>query len=256
MTMDKERIAALLVEAQETATPLTAEFKQDFTLEESYAVQKLVRDEKVRRGNRVLGKKIGFTSRGMRERFNMPSPDYGNLFSSDMFLQGEPIDTSRFIAPKVEGEIAFLLKKDLEGPNVTAYDVLDATAGVMACLEFVDTRWGFPVQPIDTIADNAACGGFLLGSKMLPLENLDLRYIAMYMMRNGELINSGAGVEVMGDPINAMIWLANRLAMHGDKMHAGDIFLSGALTFAVDVKAGDNMSVCFSELGNIDVKFV
>lgn len=156
----------------------------------------------------------------------------------------------------MEGEIAFVLHIDLAGPGVTTADVCQATKGVMACLEFVDFRWDFNVSFFDSVADNAACGGFLLGSRVVPLHGLDLRYIAMFMMKNGELVSSGAGVEVMGDPLNAIAWLANKLGEHGDRLRAGDVVLSGAITAAVPVVAGDSMNICFSKLGNIEVRFV
>ena len=256
MNKDKHQLAQLLLEAKDTAAPLPVEYRQAFTLEEAYDVQRELTALKVARGQRVVGKKIGFTGRAMRKQFNIDTSDYGSLFNDEVFSQGTPIPVSKFISPKVEGEIAFLLKKDLKGPGANIYDVLDATQGVMACLEFVDSRWGDSIGFIDSVADNGGCGGFLLGSKILPLVDLDLRYIAMFVQKNGELLSSGAGVEVMGDPMNAVAWLANCLAAHGDYLKAGDIILSGALTGATPVVAGDNLSVCFSQLGNIDVKFI
>lgn len=244
-----------MIEAQRTAVPVPEEFKQNFSLEEAYAVQECIRQEKERQGIRVVGKKVGFTSRAMRERFNIDIPDYGSLFSDQVFAQGTPIDTEKFVKPHVEGEIAFLLGEDLQGPGVSVADVHRATQGVMACLELVDFRWGFTPTFYDSVADNAACGGFLLGSKLVPLQDLDLRYIAMFMTKNGNLVNSGAGVEVMGDPANAVAWLANTLAEHGSGLKSGQVVLSGAITAAEPVKAGDSMTVCFSQLGEMSITF-
>lgn len=245
----------MLIRAQDTATPLPESERQTLTLEEAYAVQSAIRDEKVRQGHRVVGKKIGFTGRAMRALFKVDEPDYGNLFSDQMFPQGGAVAASRFVAPKVEGEIAFVLKRDVTGPGVTPADVLAATRGVMACIEFVDFRWGFQANILDSIADNASCGGFALGSKLAPLKALDLRHEGMFVEKNGELVNSGAGVEVMGDPLNAVVWLANALAAHGDGLHAGDIILSGSLTAAVPVQAGDAVTVSFATLGSVSVRF-
>ena len=256
MKMDQKQLASMLADAQENGKPVPAEYRQSFSPDEAYAVQAMVHDEKLRRGHRVLGKKIGFTSRAMRMQFNCDEPDYGNLFSDQIFTQGSAIEISRFITPKVEGEIAFLLQTDLAGPHVTSADVLRATYGIMACLEFVDSRWDFAINVLDSIADNAGCGGFALGSKLVKLDGLDLRYIAMFVEKNGELISSGAGVEVLGDPLKAIAWLANRLAAHGERLRAGDIVLSGAITGATPAVKGDAFNVSFSELGSIGVRFV
>ncbi|MDR1376537.1 MAG: 2-oxopent-4-enoate hydratase, partial [Synergistaceae bacterium] len=223
LNMEKKDLAALLLKAQKEAIPVPSKYRQDFTLEEAYGVQICIKEAKGAQGRRVVGKKIGFTGRGMRRQFGIDTPDYGNLFDDQMFVQGTTLDTVKFVKPRVEGEIAFLLKKDLAGPSVTVYDVLDATQGVMACLEFVDSRWDFDITFMDSIADNGGCGGFLLGSRMLDLKGLDLRYIAMFMTKNGELMYSGTGVEVMGDPLNAVVWLTNKLTEHGTHLKAGDI---------------------------------
>lgn len=252
-----DELGRLLVEAEETAAPLGPAYQQHFTSEaEAYAVQEAVRDEKLRRGRRIVGKKIGLTSRGMQEQFNTDRPDFGSLFSDQLFPQGAPIPAGRFIRPMVEGEIAFIMETDLKGPAVSPADVVRATRGVMACLEFVDFRWDIPQFDVfHSIADNASCGGFLLGSTLVPLESLDLRRIAMFVEKNGRLVSSGAGVEVMGDPLNSVAWLANSLAAHGDGLKAGDVVLSGAITKAVPVTAGDSLLVSFSVLGDVGVCF-
>lgn len=258
--VDNKELARLLLAAGESARPLAPEFAPDFASEaEAYAVQLEVRDEKIRRGCRVVGKKVGFTGNAMRKQFGLERPDYGNVFSDQVFAQGMPLELSKFIAPKVEGEIAVVLKNELRGPGVTASEVIQATAGVMACLEFVDTRWDLSKMKFDikhSIADNAACGGILLGSKLVPLDGLDLRYLAMIVEKNGEILSTGAGAEVMGDPLNAVAWLANAMAEHGNYLRAGEVILSGAITGATPVKAGDSMQVSFSVLGSISVKFV
>ncbi|MCC8195034.1 MAG: hypothetical protein LIP28_10350, partial [Deltaproteobacteria bacterium] len=188
-----DELARLLAAAEDDARPLGIEYRQNFTtVAQAYAVQEAVRDIKVRRGGRVVGKKIGLTSRAMQRQFDVTRPDYGNLFSDQLYPQGEPIPAAKFIRPMVEGEIAFVLKDDLQGPGVTPADVVQASRGVMACLEFVDFRWDVPPKfdVFHSIADNASCGGFLLGSKLVPLENLDLRHIAMFVEKNVVLVSS------------------------------------------------------------------
>jgi 2-keto-4-pentenoate hydratase len=256
--VDAKVLAGLLMQAREKQIPVPNTYKEGLSISDAVEIQRELTRQMVAKGARVIGKKVGFTGKSMRETFHMPGPDYGSLFDVECFSQGTPLDSSRFIYPRVEGEIAFLLKKDLAGPGVNIYDVLDATQGVMACLEFVDSHWETTdFTPGGGVADNGGCGGFMLGSKMLPLADLDLRYIAMFMHKNGELVNSGAGVEVMGDPMNAVAWLANKLYERGDPhLKAGDIVLSGAITPAVPVQKGDNMTISFSRLGSIDVKFI
>lgn len=255
MNMTPQAIAECLLDARDRAAPLPAGLRQTFTEQEAYEVQQRLTRLKEARGSRRVGRKIGLTSRAMQRQFGIESPDYGNLFDDELFLQGTPIDTARFIEPRVEGEIAFLLKKDLTGPRVTVSDVLAATEGVMACAEIIDNRWGPGFTVLDSIADNASCGGFLLGSKLLPLKDLDLRLVAMLLRKNGELVHSGASVEVMGDPLNAVAWLASQLSAHGSGLKAGEIVLSGAITAAVPVQAGDCVSICFSQLGDIHMMF-
>ena len=255
MTMDKHQIADLLLEAQRTGIALDPSLRQPFTLEEAYEVQKCVAEKKIKQGNKMIGKKIGFTSQAMRDALGIDQPDYGNLFSDAIYPQGVPMQRDRFIIPKVEGEIAFLLKDDIKGPNCTAYDVIKATEGVIACLEFIDSRWGAGFSFYDSISNNGSCGGFMLGSKMLKLDRLDLRHVGLYMTKNGKLVNSALGVEVMGDPINAVVWLANQMAEHGTYLKAGEVILSGSLVAAVPVEKGDCMSISFTHFGTMEICF-
>ena len=256
MNFDPKEVARMLIEAEANVKQIPASMKPDFTMETAYAVQNAIRDAKVKKGLRVVGKKIGFTSQAMRKLFEISEPDYGNLFSDQIYSQGTPIKRDKFTRPLVEGEIAFILKGDLKGPGIGASDVVRATEGVMACVELLDSRWDLPkLIGLDSIADNGTGAGFLLGSKLVPLNDLDLRLIAMYIEKNGALISSGAGVEALGDPLNAVAWLANKMSEYKDCLKAGDIILSGALTGAVPMQAGDSMQVYFSALGSISLRF-
>ncbi len=251
-------MALSLIEAEKNTKPLEKKFTEahpGFSLAEAYEIQTLVRDEKIRNGRKVIGKKIGFTSQAMRKQFGINQSDYGNLFDDQIFNQGTPIRTMNLIDPRIEGEIAFVLEHDLVGPGITIADVFRATYGIMASIEIVDSRFGTGIKFEDSIADNASCGGLVLGSSILSLEGVDLRYLGMFIERNGLLQSSGTAVEVMGNPLNAVAWLANKLAEHNTHLKAGDIILSGAITGAVPVTHGDILNVSFSKLGNIQLCF-
>jgi 2-oxopent-4-enoate/cis-2-oxohex-4-enoate hydratase len=174
-----------------------------------------------------------------------------------VYNEGESIPMDTLIQPKAEGEIAFLLKKDLLGPGVTAADVLAATEGVMACFEIVDSRiqdWKIKIQ--DTVADNASCGVFVLGDKLVPIDQVDLALCGMVLEKNGEIVVTGAGAATMGHPVNAMVWLANTLGSLGIALKAGDIVLSGAMGAMVPVVKGDSLRVTIGGIGGCSVRFV
>jgi 2-keto-4-pentenoate hydratase len=256
--MDLKKMALSLIEAEKNVKPLEKPFTAmypEFSLAEAYEIQTLIKDEKIRGGRKVIGKKIGFTGQAMRKQFGINQPDYGNLFDNQIFNIGVPISTANLIDPKIEGEIAFILKDDLAGPYVTISDVCRATYGIMASIELLDSRFGGQIKFEDSIADNATACGIVLGSSLLNLEGLDLRYLGMFIEKNGLLQSSGTGVEVMGNPLAAVAWLANKLSEHGTQLQAGDIILSGAITGAVSVNKGDVINVSFSKLGNILLHF-
>jgi 2-keto-4-pentenoate hydratase len=172
-------------------------------------------------------------------------------------MEGVPLSRSELILPKVEGEIAFVLKSELKGPGITVADVLRGTEGVMASIEIVDSRVrDWKIKLPDTIADNASSARFVLGSRMIPVHKVDLRLIGMVLEKNGEIINTGAGAAVLGNPAAAVAWLANRLSAFGIFLEEGEIILSGALTAAIDAQAGDFFHVAFQHLGTVGVRFV
>lgn len=258
--MKLEELASMLLKAEKECKPLEepiTKLKSDLNLDEAYKIQLMIRDEMLKCGYKVVGKKIGFTSKGMQNLLGITQPDYGHLFDNMIIPQGTPCDTAGLISPKVEGEIAFILKKDLTGPGVTVSDVHQATEGVMASIEIVDSRimnWNIKFE--DSVADNASSSRFILGSKIMSLKELDLRSLGMFIEKNGELMNSGAGVEVLGNPAYSVAWLANKLSEFGIGLKAGEIILSGAITAATSVEKGDIISVSFDKLGELQVKFV
>jgi 2-oxopent-4-enoate/cis-2-oxohex-4-enoate hydratase len=205
----------------------------------------------------VIGKKIGVTSKAVMDMLGVYQPDFGLLTDAMVYNEGEAIPASRLIQPKAEGEIAFILKRDLQGPGVSAADVLAATEGVMACFEIVDSRirdWKIKIQ--DTVADNASCGVFVLGDRLVDPRGLDLTTCGMVLEKNGEIVATGAGAAALGAPANAVAWLANTLGALGIPLKAGEVILSGSLAIMVPVQAGDSLRVSIGGIGGCSVRFV
>ena len=239
-----------------TMAPLTTQYA-DITIDDAYAIQQRMMARRLAAGERVVGKKIGVTSKAVMDMLGVFQPDFGWLTDAMVYNEGEAIPASTLIQPKAEGEIAFVLKKTLKGPGVTAADVLAATEGVMACFEIVDSRiqdWKIKIQ--DTVADNASCGVFVLGDKLVDPKKVDLALCGMVLEKNGEIVVTGAGAATMASPVNAMVWLANTLGRLGIGLNAGDIVLSGALGAMVPVKAGDSLRCTIGGIGGCSVRFV
>jgi 2-oxopent-4-enoate/cis-2-oxohex-4-enoate hydratase len=227
-----------------------------FSLEDAYRVQQRFIERRLQAGESVIGKKVGLTSRAVMSMLGVDQPDFGQLLTGMLYNDGESVPTSSLIAPRAEGEIAFVLKRDLVGPGLTAADVLAATEGVMACFEVVDSRiadWQIQIQ--DTVADNASCGVFVLGNQLLSPRGLDLSLVGMALEKNGELVATGAGAASLGHPVNAMVWLANKLGSLGIPLKAGEVILSGSLAALVPVKAGDSLHMSLGGLGSCTVRF-
>jgi len=242
--------------AGKTVSPLTSR-GFDISIEDAYYIQQRMLSRRLENGEKVIGKKIGVTSKPVMNLLGVHQPDFGYLLDGMVYNEGESIEMSTLIQPKAEGEIAFLLKKDLQGPGVTAADVLAATEGVMACFEIVDSRitdWKIKIQ--DTVADNASCGVFVLGDQLVDINDIDLGLCGMVLEKNGEIVVTGAGAATMGHPVNAMVWLANTLGKLGITLKAGDIVLSGAMGAMVPVVKGDNLRMTIGGLGGCSVRFV
>lgn len=239
-----------------TVSPLTSR-GFDITIEDAYHIQQRMLSRRLEKGEKVVGKKIGVTSAAVMNMLGVHQPDFGYLLDGMVYNEGESIPMDTLIQPKAEGEIAFLMKKNLMGPGVTAADVLAATAGVMACFEIVDSRitdWKIKIQ--DTVADNASCGVFVLGDKLVDISQVDLALCGMVLEKNGEIVVTGAGAATMGHPVNAMVWLANTLGRLGIPLKAGDIVLSGAMGAMVPVQKGDSLRVTIGGIGGCSVRFV
>ena len=229
----------------------------DITIEDAYAIQQRLIARRLGAGERVVGKKIGVTSQAVMNMLGVFQPDFGILLDGMVYNEGQPIEARTLIQPKAEGEIAFVLKKDLMGPGVTAADVMAATEGVMACFEIVDSRirdWKIQIQ--DTVADNASCGVFVLGDRLVDPRDVDLATCGMVLEKNGEIVATGAGAAALGHPANAVAWLANTLGQHGIALEAGEVVLSGSLGIMVPVTAGDSLRVTMGGIGGCSVRFV
>ncbi|NWG73672.1 MAG: 2-oxopent-4-enoate hydratase [Rubrivivax sp.] len=236
--------------------PLTSRHPE-ITVEDAYRIQQRLNARRVAAGEVIVGKKIGVTSQAVMNMLGVNQPDFGMLTDAMVYNEGEAIEARTLIQPKAEGEIAFLLKKDLVGPGVSAADVLAATEGVMACFEIVDSRirdWKIRIQ--DTVADNASCGVFVLGDRVVDPKRVDLQTCGMVLEKNGEVVVTGAGAATMGSPLTAMAWLANTLGRLGMPLRAGEVVLSGACGAMVPVEAGDSLRVAIGGIGGCSVRFV
>ena len=260
--MDQQQITQLgdelyeALAAGKTVSPLTSR-GFDITIEDAYHIQQRMLARRIEKGEKVVGKKIGVTSKAVMNMLGVGQPDFGYLLDGMVYHEGESIPMDSLIQPKAEGEIAFLMNKDLMGPGLTAADILAATEGVMACFEIVDSRiqdWKIKIQ--DTVADNASCGVFVLGDKLVDPKKVDLALCGMVLEKNGEIVVTGAGAATMASPVNAMVWLANTLGRLGIGLNAGDIVLSGALGAMVPVKAGDSLRCTIGGIGGCSVRFV
>lgn len=248
-----------LMQAEATKTPITAFTTSfpDIYIDDSYAIQLKVIQTKVNNGLRVVGKKIGQVSRAMQELMGIMEPDYGHILNNMIIPEGEPIPMSSLIQPRVEAEICFVLKDDLNGPGVTVANVLRATSGIMPALEIIDSRFeNWKVKIEDGVADNAAAGLIVLGGSLTNICNLDLRLIGMVLEKNGEIMSTGAGAAVLGNPAEAVAWLANKLSEHGVSLRRGEIIMSGSLITAISAEAGACFRATFDRLGSVSVRFV
>ena len=238
-----------------TVPPLSGR-GHDLTIEDAYRIQERMLRHRYAAGARIVGKKVGATSRAVQTLLGVNQPDFGMLLSDMIYNEGDVIPMARLIQPKAEGEIAFLLKRDLMGPGVTVADVLAATEFVMPCFEIVDSRIeNWKIGIVDTVADNASCGVFALGGAALSPRDVDLALCGMVLEKNGEVVATGAGAAALGHPANAVAWLANTLGPLGIGLKAGEVVLSGSLATLIPIVAGDHLSMTIGGLGSCSVRF-
>jgi 2-keto-4-pentenoate hydratase len=222
----------------------------------AYAVQSALVATRLLSGARIVGRKIGLTNPAVQSQLGVDQPDFGVLFDDMSCPAGEPIDPSRLLQPRIEAEIAFILGAGLDAPSIDARDVAEATAQIVVALEIVDSRianWNITI--VDTIADNASSGLFVLGDEPVALGDLDLTAVAMTLHRGDELVSSGVGADCLGSPLAAMAWLANTARDYGQPLRAGDVVLSGALGPVVPVRPGDAFTARVGGIGTVTAQF-
>ncbi len=242
---------------QQTLAPLT-EREPAITIDDAYHISLRMVSRRVEAGERIIGKKIGVTSKAVQDMLGVFQPDFGFLTDRMEYPNGADIPVAgNLIQPRAEAEIAFVLKQDLVGPGVTEADVLAATDCIMPCFEIVDSRihnWKIRIQ--DTISDNASCGVFVLGEARANPAAHDLPNLKIRVYKNGQFLSEGLGSAVQGNPLTAVAWLANTLGKYDIPFKAGDIILSGSLVPLEPVKAGDRMRLELLGIGTADVNFV
>jgi 2-oxo-hept-3-ene-1,7-dioate hydratase len=260
---DVEGAAEALFEAERTRRQigLLSLAHPAMTMDDAYAVQAAFVRRKIAAGRRIIGWKIGLTSKAMQAALAIDTPDSGVLLDDMLFDDGAVVPRDRFIQPRIEAEIAFVMKAPLAGVVTTA-DVLDATEWVAPALEILDTRI-LRVDPVtkrtrtivDTIADNAANAGIVLGAGRLRPDMVDLRWMGAIVSRNGEVEETGLGAGVLNDPALGIVWLARRLALYGDSIKAGEIVLAGSFIRPVECRPGDAIAADYGPAGSVRCTF-
>ncbi|MBX6966322.1 2-oxo-hepta-3-ene-1,7-dioic acid hydratase [Providencia rettgeri] len=235
----------------------------EVTIDDAYAIQKEWVGLKIAEGRILKGHKIGLTSKAMQASSQIDEPDYGALLDDMFFDDGCDIPTDRFIVPRIEVELAFVLAKPLHGPNCTIFDVYNATDYVIPALELIDARChnidpdtNRPRKVFDTISDNAANGAVILGGRPIKPRDLDMRWISALLYRNGVIEESGVAAAVLNHPANGVAWLANKLAPHNVQLEPGQIILGGSFTRPVPARKGDVFHVDYGNMGSISCRFV
>lgn len=265
--LDPKTIDGLALRLQDagrskTLIPMfTLEFPE-LSIEDAYAIQRAWTRMQLENGRVIKGHKIGLTSKAMQSAVGIAEPDYGVLFDDMFYADGNEIPFERYHAPRIEVELAFILKAPLQGPDCTVFDVLDATAYVTPALEILETRMhrvdretGATRKVMDTISDNAANAALVVGGRPIAPMQTDLRWIAALLFRNGQIEETGVAAGVLNHPANGVAWLANRLAPHGEHLKAGEVVLAGSFTRPVDIRKGDTFHADYGPYGSVSCHF-
>ena len=260
MLTDEQRRqgAQSLFDAEHTrkAIPQLSTTYPEIELADSYAIQRLWAQLHIARGARQIGHKIGLTSRAMQMASKITEPDYGHLLDHMLFPDGAQIPAGRFLKPRLEVELAFIMGEDLEGPGARIHDVMRATEFVTPAMEIIDYRTEVPRAITDTIADNAASGGIIIGGRMVRPFDVDIRWVGATLSKNGIIEESGVSAAIMGHPAAGVAWLVNKLHAVGNMLKRGEIILAGSFTRPVDIARGDVIHADYGPLGGIGVSFV
>jgi 2-oxo-hept-3-ene-1,7-dioate hydratase len=254
---DRNKARDILLAAEKERKPALQLSKTfpDITIEDAYAIQSLVNEAKVKAGSKVIGNKIGLTSKAMQQSSQIDEPDYGVLHDYMVIEDGAKVPFERFIIPRVEIELVFVLGKPLKGPGVGLLDVLRATEYVVPAIEIVDARILDQRKIFDTVADNGAAAGIAVGGRPVGPMDVDLRWVGGIMYKNSEIEETGVAAGVLGHPALGVAWLANKLGQHGVALEPGHLVLAGSFTRVVFAGKGDTLHADFGPLGGIAVQF-
>ncbi|MDG1168754.1 MAG: 2-oxo-hepta-3-ene-1,7-dioic acid hydratase [Sulfitobacter sp.] len=261
---DHATAAADLIRAEKTSRQigLLSLRYPEIGMDDAYAIQNALYQAKLAEGRKVIGWKIGLTSKAMQSALGIDIPDSGILFDDMLFQSGAEIPKGRFIQPRMEAEIAFVMKAPLGGAEVTRADVLAATDYVTPAIEILDTRilradpaTGQTRKVFDTISDNAANAGIVLGTQQHSPDQVDLRWVGAMVFRNGEIEETGLGAGVLNDPAESVVWLARRMSQYGQKIEAGQVILSGSFIRPVECPSGAQIIADYGSFGTVSVDF-
>jgi 2-oxo-hept-3-ene-1,7-dioate hydratase len=255
---DRKKAADILMSAQQERKQAVQLSKTwpDMTIDDSYAISTEVNNRKLAAGAKLIGHKVGLTSKAMQRSSQIDEPDYGYLLDHMMIADGTKIAHENFCRPRVEIELAFVMGKPLKGPGVGLPDVLRATEYVVPAIEIVDARLQDPRKIFDTVADNGAAAGIVIGGRPVGPMDVDLRWVGGIMYKNSEIEETGVAAGVLGHPALGVAWLANKLGSHGVTLEPGHIVLAGSFTRVVFAQKGDTLHADFGSLGGIAVQFV
>jgi len=254
----RAELAAALAQAERSRvamSPMTDTYA-DIDVVDAYEIQLLNIRQRVAEGARVVGHKVGLSSEAMQKMMNVDEPDYGHLLDDMQVFEDKPVLTSKYLLPRVEVEVGFVLADDLPGAGCTEDDVLAATAAFAPAIELIDTRiTNWQVKLCDTIADNASSAGWVLGKERVSPKDIDIRNIDAVLKCNGEVLGEGRSDAVLGNPVTAVAWLARKVDQFGVRLKAGDVVLPCACMRAFDAKPGDDFVAEFAGLGSVHLSF-
>ncbi|WP_186394152.1 fumarylacetoacetate hydrolase family protein [Stappia sp. TSB10GB4] len=254
----RAEVVASLLESHRTKVQgkRPSEMFPQIEIEDSYAISSAVAEERVKAGRRIVGHKIGLTSKAMQASSKIDEPDYGYLFDDLVLSDGAKVPFDAFCVPRVEPELTFILKEPLKGPGVGLVDVLRATEWVVPSIEIIDARVTEPRRIYDTVADNGAAAGIVLGGRPVRPDAVDMRWVGAVFYRNSEIEETGLAAGVLGHPAMAIAWLANKIGPFGTTLEPGHLMLSGSFTRPVWAAKGDTLHADFGPLGSVAVQFV
>ena len=254
----RDELAADLAEAERSRVPIAPLTDGNPTIDvvDAYEIQLTNIRQRVAEGARVVGHKVGLSSKAMQQMMGVDEPDYGHLLDEMEVFENKPVKAGRYLYPRVEVEVGFVLAEDLPGAECTEDDVLAATAAFAPAIELIDTRIiDWKIKLCDTIADNASSAGFVLGAERVAPKDVDIEKIDAVLTRNGEVVAKGRSDAVLGNPVTAVAWLARKVESFGVRLRKGDIVLPGSCTRAIDARPGDQFVAEFDGLGSVRLTF-